>query len=254
MTIKPDSHYQVLEIEVGASQADIKQAYRDLAKVWHPDRFSGDSTLQQKAQEKIKSINAAYEFLKSYQHQVIENKTELKQEIPVQILVNCEKLEKLLELGKLQEADLETKRLLLKLAGREQEGWLLSGDAKNISPQALLAIDRLWVKYSNGRFGFSVQSKIWRTLGCKSSNDMHIQTISENTFGKSVNWRVGSRWISQWNSFNYDSQSPQGSLPRQYIFALNGYWSFSQGLTGYFLLNFDEIILKFRNSGEIKNL
>jgi curved DNA-binding protein CbpA len=48
-----------IEVEVGLSQADIKRAYRDLAKVWHPDRFSGDSTLQQKAQEKLKRINAA---------------------------------------------------------------------------------------------------------------------------------------------------------------------------------------------------
>jgi GUN4-like/DnaJ domain len=235
---------QVLEIEAGSSQSDIKQAYRDLAKVWHPDRFTGDSVLQKKAQEKLKRINAAYEFLKSYQHQVTQTKTEPDWEQPVEAFINCEKLEKLLELGNLKEADHETKRLLLELAGREQEGWLLSGDAKIISPQALLAIDRLWVKYSNGRFGFSIQSKIWRTLGCKSSNDVHTQTISENTFGKSVNWRVGSRWISQWDSFNYDSQSPQGSLPRQYIFALNGYWSFSQGWTGYYLLNFDEIILK----------
>ena len=239
-----ETHYQVLEVKSGASQADIKQAYRDLAKVWHPDRFSGDSPLQQKAQEKLTRINAAYEFLKSYQPQIIQATLEPKQNKPLENLLNCEKLEKLLELGKLKEADHETKRLLLKLAGREQEGWLLSEDAKKISAQALAAIDQLWIKHSNGRFGFSVQSKVWRTLGCKSSDNMHIQTISENTFGKFVNWRVGSKWVSQWDSFNYDLQSPQGSLPREYIFALNGYWSFAQGWTGYFLLNFDEIIQK----------
>ena len=242
--MNPETHYQVLEVEAGASQADIKQAYRDLAKVWHPDRFSGDSTLQQKAQEKLKRINAAYEFLKSYQPQIVQTIVEPKRKNPVEVLLNCEKLEKLLELGKLKEADHETKRLLLELAGREQEGWLLSEDARKISGQALAVIDKLWIKYSNGRFGFSVQSKVWRTLGCKSSDNINTQTISENTFGKFVNWRVGSRWLSQWDSFNYDLQSPQGSLPREYIFALNGYWSFSQGWTGYFLLNFDEIIKK----------
>ncbi len=247
--MKPDSHYQVLEIEAGASQADIRQAYKDLAKVWHPDRFCSDAALQQKAQEKLKRINAAYEFLKSYQPQVTQTKTGSSWEHwehSGEIIINCEKLEKLLELGNWKESDHETKRLLLELAGREEEGWLLSGDAKSISPQALLAIDRLWIKYSNGHFGFSVQSKIWRTLGCKSSNDIHVQTVSENTFGKSVNWRVGGRWVSQWDSFNYHLQSPQGSLPREYIFALNGWWSFSQGWTGYFLLNFDEIILKIK--------
>jgi GUN4-like/DnaJ domain len=242
--MKPDLYYQVLEVEPGASQADIKQAYRDLAKVWHPDRFSGDLILQKKAQEKLTRINAAYEFLKSYQPQIIQTTVEPKQKKSVEILINCEKLEKLLELGKLKDADHETKRLLLELGGREQEGWLLSEDARKISSQALVAIDKLWIKYSNGRFGFSVQSKVWRTLGCKSSDNMHTQTISENTFGKFVDWRVDNRWLSQWDSFNYDLQSPQGSLPREYIFALNGWWSYSQGWTGYFLLNFDEIIQK----------
>ncbi|WP_245894155.1 GUN4 domain-containing protein [Chamaesiphon polymorphus] len=146
-------------------------------------------------------------------------------------------------LGNWKDADLETKRLLLEISGREREGWLLAEDAKSISPQALAAIDRLWVKYSNGRFGFSVQRDIWRQLGCKSSDNMQ-QTISENKFGEFVRWRVGSRWLSEWDDFNCDLQAPPGSLPRAYIFALSGWWSFSKGWTGYFILNFDRIILK----------
>jgi hypothetical protein len=38
-----------------------KQAYRELARVWHPDRFPNDVRLQQKAQERLKQINLAYE-------------------------------------------------------------------------------------------------------------------------------------------------------------------------------------------------
>jgi GUN4-like/DnaJ domain len=157
---EPQIHYQVLEIEVGASQDDIKQAYKELAMVWHPDRFSDNLKLQKRAEEKLKRINAAYEFLKSYQPQVAKSTIKPEQVQPIKISINCEKLEKLLELGKLKDADHETKRLLLELAGREKEGWLLSNDARIISPQALSVIDQLWVKYSNGRFGFSVQSKI----------------------------------------------------------------------------------------------
>jgi hypothetical protein len=242
--MKPDVCYHVLEIESGASQSDIKQAYRDLAKVWHPDRFSDDPKLQQKAQEKLKQINAAYEFLKSYPLEAIKTKVESNWDRASEVFVNCKKLEELLRLVNLKDADHETKRLILELAHREQDGWLRAGDAKNISPQDLLAIDRLWIKYSNGRFGFSVQNKIWRTLGCESSNNIQTQTISENKFGKAVSWRVSNRWISQWDSFTYDLSSPEGSLPREYIFALNGWWSFTQGWTGYYLLNFDEIILK----------
>lgn len=242
--MKPELHYQVLELEVGASQADIKQAYRNLAKVWHPDRFARDAALQQKAQEKFQLITAAYEFLKSDRSPVGETNVETNNNRSVEVLLNCDRLEGLLQQSKFKEADRETKRLLLELAGREREGWLLAEDPNEISPEALAKIDRLWVKYSNGRFGFSVQRDIWQQLGCKSVDNMQVQTISENKFGEFVRWRVGSRWLSQWDDFNYDLQAPSGSLPREYIFALSGWWSFSNGWTGYFLLKFDRIITK----------
>ena len=53
--------YRVLGLEPGVSLEDLKQAHRDLVKVWHPDRFADDLRLQKKAQEKLKEINEAYE-------------------------------------------------------------------------------------------------------------------------------------------------------------------------------------------------
>lgn len=242
--MKPDIYYQILEIEPAASKDDIKQAYKDLAKVWHPDRFCGNPRLQQKAEEKLRRINAAYEFLKSYQPQVIQNKVKSPHGQSVEVFVNCKKLEKLLELGKLKAADHETKRLLLELAGREKEGWLRPEDVRSFSPLALLAIDQLWTKHSNGRFGFSVQSRIWHTLGCNSSANTSTQKISENKFGQYTHWRAGNMWLSPWDSFSYDIQAPQGSLPREYIFTLSGWWSYSKEWTGYLLWRFDEIFLR----------
>ena len=55
--------YRVLGVRPGASSSDLKAAHRDLAKVWHPDRFLHDLRLQQKAQEKLKEINEAYDQL-----------------------------------------------------------------------------------------------------------------------------------------------------------------------------------------------
>src|SRR5215467_10875281 len=54
---------RTLEVGLGASIEDIRQAYRDQTKVWHPDRFSNDARLQKKAEEKIKQINLAYRRL-----------------------------------------------------------------------------------------------------------------------------------------------------------------------------------------------
>lgn len=52
--------YRVLEVEPGANLEEVKRAYRELVKVWHPDRFVSDPKLQRKANEKLKQINFAY--------------------------------------------------------------------------------------------------------------------------------------------------------------------------------------------------
>lgn len=57
--------YEILGLQAGASLEQVKQAYRDLAMVWHPDRFSHNFCLQEKAQEELKKINEAYEELNS---------------------------------------------------------------------------------------------------------------------------------------------------------------------------------------------
>jgi hypothetical protein len=55
--------YRILEVEPGASLDDVKRSYRELVKVWHPDRFDHDPKLREKAVEKLKQINLAYERL-----------------------------------------------------------------------------------------------------------------------------------------------------------------------------------------------
>ena len=60
--------FQILEVGYGASEKEVKQAYRDLVSVWHPDRFSGNPRLQARAQEKLKEANAAYETLIPFYH------------------------------------------------------------------------------------------------------------------------------------------------------------------------------------------
>jgi len=63
--LNADKAYELLGVKPGVSGRELKAAHRDLAKVWHPDRFLHDPRLREKAQEKLKEINEAYELLSS---------------------------------------------------------------------------------------------------------------------------------------------------------------------------------------------
>jgi DnaJ-like protein len=54
-----------LELHTDATPVDIKTAYRDLVKIWHPDRFVTDDRLRQRAQQRLQRINEAYRTLES---------------------------------------------------------------------------------------------------------------------------------------------------------------------------------------------
>lgn len=57
---------RVLGLPPSATADDIKSAWRDLAKVWHPDRFVHDERLRRKASENLSRINEAHEALRGY--------------------------------------------------------------------------------------------------------------------------------------------------------------------------------------------
>ena len=56
---------RILGLDSNATYREIEKTYRVLVKVWHPDRFQSDARLKEEANEKLKSINAAYAFLHS---------------------------------------------------------------------------------------------------------------------------------------------------------------------------------------------
>lgn len=56
--------YQVLGVPSTASDDEIKKAYRDLARKYHPDNYH-DNPLADLAQERMKEINEAYEAVQS---------------------------------------------------------------------------------------------------------------------------------------------------------------------------------------------
>ena len=66
-----------------------------------------------------------------------------------------------------EEADRLTSAYLRKLAGKvaENRGYVFYSEVKNMPGEDLDTIDRLWKIYSQGKFGFSNQAKILKSVG-----------------------------------------------------------------------------------------
>ena len=71
--------YDILDLNPSASYHELKHARRELAKVWHPDRFTNDVNLQLRAEEKLKEINSAYETIEKHLSRI--NNSRVKQPI-----------------------------------------------------------------------------------------------------------------------------------------------------------------------------
>ncbi|WP_293340794.1 GUN4 domain-containing protein [Microcoleus sp. CAWBG58] len=126
------------------------------------------------------------------------------------------KLEQLLSAGKWQEADLETAQKILEVAERQKEGWLDDENIENFSCPDLRAIDRLWVQYSDGRFGFSVQKRIYQSLGGTKEYNREVWTA----FSEAVGWKqkgygYEGRWLS-YSELTFNTQAPSAHLPYKY--------------------------------------
>jgi len=123
--------------------------------------------------------------------------------------VDYTRLRDLLAAQKWKEADEETAKVMLKVAKRENQGWLDEDSIENFPCSDLRTIDQLWVKYSSERFGFSVQKRIWKECGGQPGKyDYEIWC----KFGDRVGWCVKEKWISE-SEIQYKTNAPPGHLP-----------------------------------------
>jgi serine/threonine protein kinase len=117
-------------------------------------------------------------------------------------------LGELLAGGMWEEADEETARVMLAVAKREKEGWLDIESIDKFPCPDLRTIDQLWVKYSNGRFGFSVQKRIYESLGGSRKYNGKIW----EAFADKVGWRKAGYWL-YYSDIIYDIKAPSAHLP-----------------------------------------
>lgn len=121
-------------------------------------------------------------------------------------------LEALLKAQQWREADEETYRLMITTVGKEEGQWFDREDLLNFPCTDLKAIDGLWVKYSQGKFGFSVQKKIYLDCGAKLDGQYPVDKIWES-FGDRVGWRGQGEWL-KYSYLKADLHlSPTGEFP-----------------------------------------
>jgi hypothetical protein len=123
-----------------------------------------------------------------------------------------QKLEELLKTGQWRDADKETYRLMITTVGKEDGQWFDKEDLLNFPCEDLKAIDGLWVKYSQGKFGFSVQKKIYVDCGATLDGEYPGDNIWKE-FCDRVGWSKGGNYLNYRDLTANPSLSPAGEFP-----------------------------------------
>jgi len=177
---------------------------------------------QQREAEQLKQKQAEAERLRQEELERQRVLEQQRRELASEKGVDYTRLRDLLKAGQWKEADEETGKVMLKVAGQEKQGYLVLDDIEQFPCTDLRTIDQLWVKYSDGKFGFSVQKKIWEEVG---------QNFEK--FGQQVGWLAsktiyrerGMLWMKReeiaygYSMLRYDNltfslqRPPEGHLP-----------------------------------------
>ncbi len=123
--------------------------------------------------------------------------------------INYKPLEALLRNREWKAADRATFEILLKISQREAEGWLSQADVEKLDCEDLHTLANLWNYYSDSRFGFIQQQKIWESVG--GVVGQYTPEIAEK-FGDRVGWRRQGQWRT-YEKLNFSKSAPEGHLP-----------------------------------------
>ncbi|NJN21014.1 MAG: GUN4 domain-containing protein [Leptolyngbya sp. RL_3_1] len=131
--------------------------------------------------------------------------------------VDYTRLRDLLKAGQWKEADLETDHRMLEAVGRKSDDYIRDEELKNFPCEDLRTIDGLWVKYSQGKWGFSVQKRIYVECGAKLDGKYPGDKIWYE-FCQRVGWRKGNSYVN-YSDLTFDpSISPAGEFPACRVF------------------------------------
>lgn len=138
-----------------------------------------------------------------------ERKEFVKKDIFSHNTEQYKKLNMLLKAENWKEADLETKYLMLKISSRIDKGWLNESAMVNFPLEDIKIINQLWLEHSSGRFGFSVQKRIYLETGNQPGR---YDRETYNNFAEVVGWREDTVW-KNYSDLEFSLSAPDGHLP-----------------------------------------
>ncbi len=143
-------------------------------------------------------------------------------------LYRYDQLRDLLAAGKFKEADEETTRIMLEIAGEDHHDNITPDEIMLFPCNALRLLNQLWLKYSDGRFGFSIQQQFYTELGGTDDiSNIDLKVLQE--VGDRVGWRQKNQWLD-YDELDFSLSAPPGCHP-------SGWWRSAYGakMAVYFL-------------------
>ncbi len=103
-----------------------------------------------------------------------------------------------------QQADALTLQKMCEVAGKTaiDRKWIYFTEIDKFPITDFQTIDTLWKVHSEGKFGFSVQRKIWLSLGKDYTK-----------LWEKIDWKNGNTWTRYPNGFTWNLTAPKGHLP-----------------------------------------
>ncbi len=136
-----------------------------------------------------------------------------------EIGINYQKLTDLLNANKWQSADEETWMILCQAVDKPLRGYLAPDNIEHLPCEDLLILDHLWLKFSKGRFGFSVQKQIFESVN-----------QDYGRFCKQVGWSISLPHYHT-TGMIYNLKAPKGHLPSR-VWVQNGsqWWNHASAI------------------------
>ena len=200
---------------------------QDFQEQMHKPKSQALIIQSQKDQEE--TTKTKYQQLSNYRTEIPSKQEENLLDINKNI--DYKRLENFLKAEKFQEADLETKNIVLFYSGKKHDEKMEIEEIRNLLESVLIIIDELWTEHSNQKFGFSVQRNIWQEIISPKKGIMsrilpfknNVPTDSEQEkwykFGRYVGWRNQTnnttdkeKWIV-YKNIDFTLNAPTGCFP-----------------------------------------